>query len=73
MKSASVKTELIKLVSSLGIGEVIYLIVRWSLQFYFLEINFEPFLASLSSEIIATSFYMSIVTIFLKATKTYQR
>jgi len=72
MKSASVKTELIKLVSSLGIGEVIYLIVRWSLQFYFLEINFEPFLASLSSEIIATSFYMSIVTIFLKATKTYQ-
>lgn len=66
-----VKKELIKLVSSFGIGEVFYLIVRWSSLFYFLEIEFEPFQSSLISEIIATSLYMSIVSVFLKVTKTY--
>ena len=71
MKFENIKKEIIKLVSSLGIGEVVYIIIRWTLQFYFLEVNFEPYLASLSSEIISTSFYMSIVSIFLKVTKTY--
>ena len=71
MESGSVKKELVKLVSSLGLGEVIYLVVRWSLQFYFLEIQLEPFAASLTSEIIATSLYMILVSIFLKVTKTY--
>ncbi len=65
-----VKKELIKLVSSFGIGEVFYLIVRWSSLFYFLEIEFEPFQSSLISEIIATSLYMSVVSVFLKITKT---
>jgi len=69
--SSQIKSELIKLISSLGIGEVVYLVVRWSLQFYLLEIGFEPYLASLSSEIISTSIYMSIVSVFLKATKAY--
>lgn len=66
-----VKKELIKLVSSFGIGEVFYLIVRWYSLFYFLEIEFEPFQSSLISEIIATSLYMSVVSVFLKVTKTY--
>ncbi len=71
MESGSVKKELVKLVSSLGLGEVVYLVVRWSLQFYFLEIELEPFAASLTSEIIATSLYMILVSVFLKVTKTY--
>ena len=71
MESGSVKKELVKLVSSLGLGEVVYLVVRWSLQFYFLEMELEPFAASLTSEIIATSLYMILVSVFLKATKTY--
>ena len=71
LESDLVKKELIKLVSSFGIGEIFYLIVRWSSLFYFLEIEFEPFQSSLISEIIATSFYMGIVSIFLKVTKTF--
>lgn len=71
LESDLVKKELIKLVSSFGIGEVFYLIVRWYSLFYFLEIEFEPFQSSLISEIIATSLYMSVVSVFLKVTKTY--
>ena len=71
MGISSVKKELIKLITSFGIGEVFYLIARWFSLFYFLETEIEPFMASLVSEILSTLFYMIIVSSFLKATKTY--
>jgi len=36
MKPKLIKKELIKLASSFGIGEIVYLGIRWSLMFYFL-------------------------------------
>ncbi len=63
--------EITKLVSSFGAGEIVYITVRWSLQFYFLGIDFEPYLASLSSEAIATVFYMGVVSVFIKITKVF--
>ena len=71
MKSKLIKRELIALISSFGIGEVVYLGIRWPTLYYFLEIGIEPYLASLISEIIATACYMLTVTIFLRKTKTY--
>ena len=71
MKSDSIKKELLFLISSFGIGEIIYLGIRWPTLYYFLEVEMEPFLASLSSEIIATLMYMVTVTVFLKKTKTF--
>ena len=65
------KKELIKLASSFGIGEIVYLGIRWSLMFYFLEVEIEPFAASLVSEAIATLFYLTVVSAVLKATKVY--
>lgn len=66
-----IKKELIALVSSFGIGEIVYLGIRWPTFYYFLEIGIEPFLASLISEVIATGCYMASVTLFLRKTKTY--
>ena len=71
MKSSLIKRELFALISSFGVGEIIYLGTRWSTLYYFLEIGIEPFLASLISEIISTAFYMTTVTIFLRKTKTF--
>ena len=71
MKSSLIKKELLSLISSFGIGEVIYLGTRWPTLYYFLEIGIEPYLASLISEIIATALYMITVTVFLKKTKTF--
>jgi hypothetical protein len=71
MESKLIKKELLKLVSSFGIGEIIYLGVRWPSLYYFLEIGIEPFLASIISEIISTTCYMISVTVFLRKTKTY--
>ncbi len=71
MKSSLIKKELFKLISSFGVGEIIYLVTRWPTLYYFLEIGIEPYLASLISEIISTAFYMVTVTIFLRKTKTF--
>ncbi len=71
MKSSLIKKELLALVSSFGVGEIIYLGVRWPTLYYFLEIGIEPFVASLISEIISTALYMVTVTVFLRKTKTF--
>ena len=71
MKSELIKKELLALISSFGIGEIIYLGIRWPTLYYFLEIGIEPYLASLISEIISTGCYMVSVTIFLKKMKTF--
>jgi len=71
MKSSLIKKELLALISSFGVGEIIYLGVRWPTLYYFLEIGIEPFLASLISEIISTACYMITVTVFLRKTKTF--
>ena len=56
------KKELIQLISSLGIGEIVYLAVRWTTMYYFLDLNYEPYIASLSSEAISTVCYLFVVT-----------
>jgi len=71
MESKLIKKELLKLISSFGVGEIIYLGIRWPILYYFLEIGIEPYLASIISEIIATTCYMISVTVFLRKTKAF--
>lgn len=71
MNSSLIKKEILNMISSFGAGEIIYLVVRWPSLYYFLEMSIEPFIASLISEIIATTCYMISVTIFLRKTKTF--
>ena len=71
MRKELIRRELLALVSSFGVGEIVYLGIRWPTFYYFLEIGIEPFLASLISEVIATACYMASVTLFLRKTKTY--
>ena len=71
MKSSLIRKELFSMISSFGIGEIIYLAIRWPSLYYFLEIGIEPYIASLISEVISTACYMMTVTIFLRKTKTF--
>ncbi len=71
MSGNLIKKEIIGIISSFGIGEVGYLVIRWPSFYYFLEIEIEPYLASLTSEIIATLCYMAIVSVFLRGTKIF--
>ena len=66
------KSDLVKIISSLGIGEVVYTIVRWSLQYYLLLLNYEPYMASIVSQLISTVIYMVTLNITIKLTKLFK-
>ncbi|QDI88735.1 hypothetical protein Nisw_03950 [Candidatus Nitrosopumilus sp. SW] len=66
------KHDLKKLVTSLGIGEIVYTIVRWGLQYYFLVLNYDPYLASIVSQGLSTIIYMIVVNLSVKITRLYK-
>ena len=66
------KSDLIKIISSLGIGEIVYTIVRWSLQYYLLLLNYEPYIASIISQLISTVIYMLTLNVTIKLTKLFK-
>ena len=66
------KNDLKKLVTSLGIAEIVYTAVRWVLQYYFLTINYDPYLASIVSQGISTIIYMIVVNLSVKITRLYK-
>lgn len=69
---ARLKHDLIKIITSLGIGEVIYTIVRWFLQYYFLTINYDAYFASIVSQVISTIIYMIVINLSVKMTRLYK-
>lgn len=71
MESSLVRKEILKITFSFGVGEIVYLVTRWSTLYYFLEINVEAYIASLISSAIAAAVNMIVISIFLKQTKTF--
>ena len=70
--TAKLKADLKKLVTSLGIAEIVYTVVRWDFQYYFLTINYDPYLASIVSQGISTIIYMIVVNLSGKMTRVYK-
>jgi len=70
--TVKLKYDLKKLISSLGIAEVIYTIARWALHHYLLTIlNYDPYLASIVSQGISTIIYMIVLNLIVKITRLY--
>jgi len=69
---SKLRHDLIKIITSLGIGEVVYTIVRWVLQYYFLQLNFEAYFASIASQSISTIIYLIVVNLSVKMTRLYK-
>lgn len=67
-----VKSDLKKILSSVGIGEVAYLSSRWYFQFHFLNIGLEAYQASVTAQIIAFVIFMIVTNLFIKLTKLYK-
>jgi hypothetical protein len=70
--TVKLKQDLKKLITSLGIAEVIYTVVRWALQYYFLTLNYDPYLASIASQGISTIIYMIVLNLTVKITRLYR-
>ncbi len=70
--TARLRHDLKRLVTSLGIAEVVYTIARWFIQYYLLTINYDPYLASITSQAISTVIYMIILNLSVKMTRLYK-
>ncbi|MGI0082552.1 MAG: hypothetical protein ACREAF_01615 [Nitrosopumilaceae archaeon] len=68
----ALKKDLIKIISSLGIGEVVYTIVRWFLQYYLLTQGYDAYLASLGAQSLSTVVYIVVVNFSVKVTRLYK-
>ena len=66
------KHDLKKLITSLGIAEIVYTVCRWILQYYFLTINYDPYLASIISQGVSTIIYMIVLNLIVKITRLYK-
>lgn len=70
--SPRLRRDLIKIVSSVGSGEIVYIGIRWYLQYYFLGINYEPYMASIVTHITSAIIYLIIVNLGVNLTKLYK-
>ena len=68
----ALRKDLIKIVSSLGVAEIVYTVVRWILQYYLLTIDYDPYIASITSQVIATIVYMVVVNLSIKLTRLFR-
>ena len=66
------KLDLVKMISSLGVSEVIYSIARWLSQYYFLTIDYEPYLSSVIGQAIAIAVYLIVINSLVKVTKLFK-
>ena len=66
------RKDLIKLISSLGVGEIIYIIARWVLQYYLLTEVYEPYLASIIAQSISFVIFLIVVNLGVKLTGLYR-
>ena len=66
------RRDLVKVISSLGIGEVVYTICRWTLQYYLLTNSYQAYAASLISQSASTVIYMVTVNLSVKFMRLYK-
>jgi len=69
--TVKLKHDLKKLITSLGIAEIIY-IARGLLQYYFLTVHYDPYMASIISQSISTVIYMVVLNLTVKITRLYK-
>ena len=68
----ALKKDLVKIIASLGIAEIVYTISRWILQYYLLTIDYDPYMASIISQVISTIVYMVVLNLSVIMTKVYK-
>lgn len=66
------KKDMLKIISSLGVAEIVYTAARWALQYYFLNLEYEAYLASVIAHVISTILYLIVVNVSVKITRLYK-
>ncbi|MDH3488928.1 MAG: hypothetical protein OEL56_00610 [Nitrosopumilus sp.] len=67
------RKDFVKIVTSVGAAEIIYLSSRWFLHYHFLSMEQEPYLASIISHVIAATLFVLAVNVGVYFTKLYKK
>lgn len=62
---------ILKLIFSVGIAEVIYVISRWSIHFYLLTIGYEYYLTSIIAHFSSAIIFTIMINVSVKVTKLF--
>ena len=62
------RRDLIRIVTSLGISELVYTISRWFIQYYLLTVGYDPYAASILGQGFSTVLYMIVINLSAKIT-----
>ena len=68
----ALKNDLLRIVTSLGIAEVVYTGVRWIMQYYILTLEYEPYVASITSQSISIIVYMIVINLSVFMMRLYK-
>ena len=68
----ALKKDLLKIITSLGIAEIVYTVIRWLAQYYLLTIDYDPYIASITSQVISTIVYMIVLNLSVIMTRLYK-
>jgi len=63
--------DLLKIITSLGSSEIIYIICRWILQYYLLSRDYEAYASSAIAQSISFLVYLVCVNIIVRSVKLY--
>ncbi|MGQ0377160.1 MAG: hypothetical protein ACT4OW_06630 [Nitrososphaerota archaeon] len=69
---ATFRADLIKFFSSIGISEVVYVVIRWFVSYYLLTVNYDPSIATLVSQIVGWAIFMVAVNVVAKKLRLYK-
>ena len=70
--TAALKSDLLKMVSSLGVAEVVYTAARWMIHYNLLAAaGYEPYEASIASQAAATAAYLIVLNLGVRLTRLY--
>ena len=66
------KSDLVKIVLSFGSSEIIYSIVRWGVQYELLILNYDAYMASVISHILAAIVFFIVINLGVNFTKLFK-
>ena len=64
---------IVKLVTSMGIAEAVYAVMRWTTHYYFLELGLDPYAASIVSNLISTAVYFAAANVAARITGLFKK
>ncbi len=70
--TARLRHEIIRLITALGVAQVAYTISRWVIQYYLLEIGYDPYITSIIAQVTSTGIFMIVMNLSMLITRLYK-